>query len=429
MASFAIFALAVGSWGAWHALDREAAVPPPGPVQWQDADHARKVLAQYRRNLRAGEEPASLIISKAEIDSLWRIVTRNMRDTRGMASLSGTMLEIRISQKLPSNPFAAFANFSFGFPASDTGLQLAYVKAGEQRLPRLMGQLVAWLLPQFLFETADSDEIGTAILSLRLSENELGVQYHVNTDLANRLFTTLTRNTPDWAAPPEKVRLYYARLHASCVAFENRRYQVAKTLSTIFSLAQARSRAAGQAAAVSENRAALLAFALYFGDLPMPHLAAAVRTDTLAGPPPNARMVRILGRHDLVQHLATSAALQMNGNSDLANALGEIKEFTDIAPGGTGFSFADLAAGRVGTLLAQHALDPLTAQHVQNQLANDPRLSDFFPTLDDFPEVLSQADFERLYSDFDSPAYQAAIREIDARIQNLLLFSPRANNQ
>ena len=421
--------LAVGGWGAWHALDRKAAVPPPGPVQWQDAHHARVVLAQYRQNLRSGEQPASLIISKAEIDSLWRIVTRNMRDTRGEASLSGTMLEIRISQKLPPNPFAAFANFSFGFPASNTGLQLAYVKAGEQRLPRLMGQLVARLLPLLVFETAKSKEISAAILSLRLSENELGVQYRVNTDLANQLFTALTRNTPDWAASPEKVRLYYARLHALCVAFENRRYPAAETLNAIFSLAQAHSSAAGQAAAVSENRAALLAFALYFGDLPMPHLTAAVRTDTLAGPPPNARLVRILGRHDLVQHLATSAALQINGNSDLANALGEIKEFTDTAPGGTGFSFADLAAGRVGTLLAQHALDPLTAQHVQKLLANSHGLSDFFPPLDDFPEVLSQADFERLYRDFDSPAYQAAIREIDTRIQNLPLFSPQANNQ
>ena len=129
-----------------------------------------------------------------------------------------------------------------------------------------------------------------------------------------------------------------------------------------------------------------------------------------------------------MQHLATSAALQITGNSGLANALGEIKEFTDTAPGGTGFSFADLAAGRVGTLLAQQALDPLTARHVQQQLAETRNARDFFPRLDDFPQVLQQADFERIYRDFDSPPYQAAIAEIDARIQSLPLFSPQANN-
>ncbi|HAM47275.1 MAG TPA: hypothetical protein DCO73_06030 [Alphaproteobacteria bacterium] len=420
--------MAVAGWGAWHALDRHATVPPPGPVQWQDAHHARAVLAQYRANLKSGEEPASLVISKPELDSLGRVISRSMRDTRGMASLSETMLEVRISHRLPPNPIAEFANFSFGFPPSDKGLRLAYVKAGEQQLPDMMGQLVARLLPLFLFETAKSDEISAAILTLRLTENDMGVQYRANADLANQLFTALTRNTPDWAAPPEKVRLYYTRLHALGIAFEDRRYPVTDMLREIFSLAQARSGTKGDATAVMENRAALLAFALYFGDLPMPHLAAAVRTAALAGPPPNARAVRIQGRHDLVQHLATSAALQITGNSGLANALGEIKEFTDTAPGGTGFSFADLAAGRVGTLLAQQALDPLTARHVQQQLAETRNARDFFPRLDDFPQVLQQADFERIYRDFDSPPYQAAIAEIDARIQSLPLFSPQANN-
>lgn len=429
MAGLAIIVAVIGGWGAWHALDQRATVPSPGPVQWRDAHNARAVLAQYRANLRSATEPAKLHISKAELDSLWRVISRSMRDTRGMAFLSDTILEIRVSHRLPANPIAEFANFSFGFPPSENGLRLAYVKAGTQRLPDMMGQFVARLLPLFLFETAKSDDISTAILALRLSENDLGVQYRANTDLAGQLFTALTRNTPNWAAPPDKVRLYYARLHALCVAFDDRRHPVTDVLRAVFSLAQARSDTAGNAATVMENRAALLAFALYFGGLPMPHLSAAIHAETaLAGPPPNAHLVRILGRRDLVQHLATSIALQITGNSELANALGEIKEFTDTAPGGTGFSFADLAAGRVGALLAQQALDPLSARHVQKQLANTRNPHDFFPRLDDFPQVLQQADFERIYHDFDSPSYQAAITEIDARIQSLPLFSPQANN-
>src|SRR5262249_40587622 len=50
------------------------------------------------------------------------------------------------------------------------------------------------------------------------------------------------------------------------------------------------------------------------------------------------------GRHDLAQHFWVSAALTALWGAKQAEAAGVLKEWLDSAEGGSGFSFADLAA-------------------------------------------------------------------------------------
>ena len=62
------------------------------------------------------------------------------------------------------------------------------------------------------------------------------------------------------------------------------------------------------------------------------------------------------GRHDLAQHFAVSAALTAMSGAKAAEAAGLLKELLDAEPGGSGFSFCDLASDLSGVAFAEWLL-------------------------------------------------------------------------
>ena len=59
------------------------------------------------------------------------------------------------------------------------------------------------------------------------------------------------------------------------------------------------------------------------------------------------------GREDLMQHFAVSCALTVVLDAKKAESAGLVKELLDAQPGGSGFSFADLAADYSGVAFAE----------------------------------------------------------------------------
>jgi hypothetical protein len=74
------------------------------------------------------------------------------------------------------------------------------------------------------------------------------------------------------------------------------------------------------------------------------------------------------GRADLPKHWALSAALAVSLGDDVGTAMGEWKELSDSRPGGSGFSFVDLAADRAGLAVGRRAADPAFADNTALQL-------------------------------------------------------------
>jgi hypothetical protein len=103
--------------------------------------------------------------------------------------------------------------------------------------------------------------------------------------------------------------------------------------------------------------------------------------------------------------------------------IGEAKEVTDT-DGPSGFSFTDLAADRAGVRFAEVATaSDASARALQSALAAGAKETDFFPRVGDLPEGLSEEDFKTRYGDVDSPAYEAVVKKIDARIANITLYN------
>lgn len=123
----------------------------------------------------------------------------------------------------------------------------------------------------------------------------------------------------------------------------------------------------------------------------------------------------IRGRSDLTLHFALSAYLTATSGATAASAAGYTKEALD-AQGGSGFSFADLAADRAGIRLAEGVLGN---RFRLSTLAESFTVRDFMPKVEGLPEGMQSVQFSRDYGGKGDARYELQIREIDSRINAL----------
>ena len=90
--------------------------------------------------------------------------------------------------------------------------------------------------------------------------------------------------------------------------------------------------------------------------------------------------------------------------------------------GGSGFSFTDIAADRVGTRFGELAASDDRAADLQRRLAAGLGEADLMPPARDLPEHMNAAEFERRFGGVDSPAYLDMMAVIEARIDRLPLY-------
>ncbi len=188
-------------------------------------------------------------------------------------------------------------------------------------------------------------------------------------------------------------------------------------LRAAFALAERRAHAGEQGDPVVENRAALAALAeIALG-------AELIRPDGRL-PPLGKGRVRLAGRTDLAQHFALSAFLAARGGSHLSDLAGLYKELRD-ARGGSGFSFADLAADKAGARFGSACVtSPESARRIQARLREINDSAVFFPSLAGLPEFLPESAFLRRYGGIGAPAYLELEADIEQRVDRLDLYRP-----
>jgi hypothetical protein len=132
--------------------------------------------------------------------------------------------------------------------------------------------------------------------------------------------------------------------------------------------------------------------------------------------------VTLAERGDFAQHFSVSAALAAVAGTPLSNAVGLYKEIDD-SRGGSGFSFADLAADRAGTHFGERAVaSARSALQMQERVTIGLVEADFMPPARDLPEGLSEAEFKRRYGSVDSPRYREVAERIEQRLGALALY-------
>jgi hypothetical protein len=413
-------------------VERESLVIETSVPTVDSALRARNLARVVLDTLNDRRETASITASENDLNAVMTLVSRGAHRFSGRVRVTPGIMFVKVSVRLPANPVGRYLNLRGELLPDERGLNINSVKIGKLGLPRPLAQA---LLSGVLDLGLGNGE-GTALIDSVQSLTFTGRTVTLNLRSVPRLKERLKRlqamlsrlrdisQGGDAPWDSSLVGHYYARLLET-----GRNFQAAPPLSLaaylgpLFRLARERS-ATGDP--VRENRAALLALAIYLGDPRFDKLAGLQLKPELRGRASYPQAVYLGGRQDLRLHFVISAGLKLLTDQGISTAIGEFKELLDAGRGGSGFSFVDLAADRAGVRFAEIAADPDGgARRLQELLAGNPTEPLFFPAVADLPENMPKDQFEQRYSGVDSAIYNGLVREIDRRIDKCPAYAGR----
>ncbi|UCE07466.1 MAG: hypothetical protein JSW07_05375 [bacterium] len=315
---------------------------------------------------------------------------------------------------LPENPFGDYLNISTMLVPESNRLTVGQLKIGSLRIPGWSINFVTGILNKLLMpfeEYRNMIELADSIKDMQVDENKVSVVYQWQPDVIKRLHA----RGRDFLLPADErelLRVYNEKLAAISRSLHGRTVSISLFVRPLFQFAKQRTISGGNPEA--ENRALVLNLAAYSIGR---NINRFIDIGNAESYPLKGRVkLTLLGRDDLAKHFLVSAAITVSAGSGLANLAGVFKEMDD-SRGGSGFSFADLAADRAGVRFAEIASgSSRQAKLLQQSMAGLIREYDFMPRVDNLPEGIQELEFKRRYKDLDSETYRIVEDEIDRRI-------------
>ncbi|MGB0629793.1 MAG: hypothetical protein ACPGRZ_03785 [Alphaproteobacteria bacterium] len=406
---------------AWYGLDDAPLVTESAKVNVRDIQSAKDFLNQYDpRNLPDGRI-TTITANQGQINTALAAALAAVPGLKAriVPSRFGLLAAITGQVPIPDNPFGKYVNISMLVESSTTGLKIGRLSIGEIKIPTAIVRPVFILVMDQVAGPGRGKAFLETIRSVQVTGSQVRVVYRPKDGLLDELKTAAKKTVV--AGDATITRIYWEALHdIHRRTPTGARVSLTQYLPPMFALAKRRS-AGGNA--IEENKGAIFALAMFFGDIRIERFVGKVRQGEYTGPPRKLGHVRLQGRHDWVQHYLLSAGLALAGGRGIADFIGEIKEVQDATNKVSGFSFTDIAADRAGVRFAEVATGSVDgAREVQNFLSRGISESQFFPEIRDLPEGLTDAQFKSRYGERESAAYKRQIADIDRRIAQIPLY-------
>jgi len=407
----------------WLAIERAPRVDAPGTsVSLDDVARARDLLRHNDPRRALPGITRAVVLSQRDLELLIQQAGQRVggaaQAARGRVRLQPGLAVVEASLALPNPPGVGWLNLRAVLRETDGLPKVQALRIGQLPLPGWVAEAALPRLLEAVNLRAQGELAQRMVSRVGFRAQALVLAYAWPDNAEQALTASLL--TPDTQA---RLRRHADHLASQLTALAGQSpprqgLPVTPLLPPMFQLAARHSPDAASAAL--ENRAALVALAfLSSGQRLAPWLGAGTQPVAL----PRGRHAKLLlqGRPDFPQHLLISAALAAEGGGPLADAIGLYKEVAD-ARQGSGFSFRDIAADRAGTRLGLRARhDPLA---FQARVAQGLTEADLLPDVSDLPEYMPAAEFQRRFGGVGAPAYQAMLREIEARLDQLPLLAP-----
>lgn len=398
--------LAVAGVLAVLVLETSPAVPPAPTPGAEEVARGRKAFTRFRIAVIEGDGSLPVRFSAQDVASISALAGRGLGVKRTAARIGPEGAEGAISIDLPAG---LWLNLSArALPAAD-GFPPLELRAGDLVISGAAARLVAQLGRQLLvWRGLPLQPLDRMVQGLDVDAMRLRLQPGPGmgqTGLVSGLIG-LGGEQVDQG----RVQAIY------CALAQQQRAQPSPDLAVHVQRMIAATRAGSAAEAVTEHRDGLVALALLVAGKGALSLTDRAQSPFAACPlPPQSPQSRVLlaGRPDLAKHWSISAALAAVGGLRTGRLLGEWKELADSMAGGSGFSFADLAADRAGLKVGMAATDRAAALALRRDLMGRSNAGLLPPSVLGLAEGLSQERFVATYRDTDSARFAAAVTEID----------------
>jgi hypothetical protein len=323
-------------------------------------------------------------------------------------------VNVQFTYMLPNNPFGDYLNVSTVLVPKSNRLVVGKLKIGALIIPGWSVNFVVGIAHKSLWryeEYQNVIELADSIKDIQVSGNNVSVVYQWQPEVIKKL-RAQGRDFLLPASERERLLAYNQRLVEISRSMNGLTVSLAIFMQPLFQFAKTRSLSGGNPEA--ENRALLLNLAAFSIGRNINRFFDPDQSRSY--PTPGRVRLILLGRDDLAKHFLVSAAITVSAGSGLANLAGIFKELDD-SRGGSGFSFADLAADRAGVKFAEIASSSSQqAKLLQQRVSGNFNETDFMPRIDNLPEGIQELEFKRTYKDLDSATYRMVEKEIERRI-------------
>jgi hypothetical protein len=399
-----------------YGIEDTARVPKQ-ELALSELSRARALNEAYNLHRLPANTTTTIALTAADVNALLNAALAAVPGAHARALLGpqGLSTTATMELPLPGESRQRYLNLHAVFPPSQDGIAISRLSIGRIDFPPALAKPLSAIAIDALVGEDKSKVFLGAVRSVAVSEDRITFAYHPPERMVEKLKTAVVRAAR--AGNPQKVRVYWEELEDIRRSLPpGRTVSLSAFMAPLFHLAHERSETHDP---VEENRAALFALAMYFGEPRFERFVGEVLTPAERARGLTVDHVRLEGRLDWVQHFTISAGLALAGGRRLSEVIGEAKELDDIKTA-SGYSFTDLAADRAGTRLAERALaSEEGARRVQSLLSARRDEAAFFPKIGDLPEGLSPNEFQLRFGSTTSEAYLRMVTEIERRIAQI----------
>lgn len=383
-------------------LETSPAVPETPALKAEDVRQGREAFSLVRRAMIEGDGSQIITMDAGQLGSVAALAGRGLGQRRAAASLDAGGVTAAVSVDLPAG---LWLNLSVRVLASKSGFPPLELRAGDLRISGWPARALVLAARQVLvWRGLPLQPLDAMVRSFATDNGILRVQPGKGigqTGLVSALIGLGGRQIDQ-----ARVTLIY------CALASQQRAQPSNDLAVQVHRMIAATQADSAEKAAVDHANGLVALALVVAGKSALSLTDKALSP-LAGCPKPRVQVLLAGRIDLAKHWTVSAALAAAGGVRTGRLMGEWKELADSMAGGSGFSFADLAADRAGLRVGTAAVDPALALALRTDLRGRDNAGLLPPSVLKLAEGLSEQRFVARYRDTESARFAAAVREVD----------------
>ncbi|MBW8191840.1 PHP domain-containing protein [Neiella marina] len=405
---------------AFALLSSDPVIQPSKGLAPADVRAAKNKVKAIREQLISRHSRVELQLSQQDIDAIMAVASYSIPNAQFGGSVTPYGMAVAGSVRIPLG-FKSYLNVSCMLLPDFDASGLQDCKIGSIPLPSGLIQSTAVMGFGWVFGDEAKRTLDQIISGAQFKSGQLMLVADKPTDFREQIKGGIQglANTAKTIHRQDQIELATIDVYLTTLrTMSNKPSSLAPYVQEVMKTALARTAAGADPA--EENTAALWALAIKFGSYRFASLAGYDGKPNVG----KRRSAALQGRQDLALHFLYSAILEQLGRAELAFSIGEIKELLDANQGGSGYSFADLAADKAGLKFSEWiAENDKQARRAQDMLAFSSFEETFFPLVHDLPEGFREKEFKAIFGQVGSAKYKALAQKIDVRIDALALYS------